>query len=342
MKKSIVFISAVAALLLSSCMGSKETPTTFKSNDPQEAVKVKTKIVSSREVDQVAEFTSNVEADVVNKIAPQAPSRIRKIHTEVGRYVKKGDLLVELDNNSRVQIELQLSQQRMDLARYEQLYNAGGISKSTYENAKAGVDIMEAQYKNLLENSQLLAPTDGIVTARNYDNGDLYNGQTPILTVEKTYSVKLMLDINEQYYKQVKVGMPISSITLDAYPGETFEGKVSIVYPSVNTSTRTFQVEVQVPNANQRIRPGMFARVSLNFGAVERVLVPDQAVVKQSGSGERFVYVVKNGNAYHQTIELGRRIGAEYELISGVETGSEVVVFGQALLSNGRNVEVLK
>lgn len=342
MKKSSLLVSALAAILLSSCMGAKETPTTFKTNEVQEAVNVKSKRVEARDVDQLVEFTANVEADVTNNIAPQQPVRIRKIHTEVGRYVSKGDLLVELDDNSLVQLTTKLAQERMDFNRIEELYKIGGVAKSAYEQAKMALDIDERQYQNLVENTHLLAPTDGIVTARNYDAGDLYSGAQPVLVVEKITPVKILLDVNEQYYKSVKVGMPISNISIDAYPGETFEGRVSIIYPTINAATRTFQIEVQIPNLKQRVRPGMFARVTLNFGTASRVLVPDQAVVKQTGSGERFVYVISGGKAYHKTIELGRRLDAEYEVLSGINSGDEVVVFGQTLLSDGRAVNVLQ
>ena len=234
MKKSIIFFSATAAILLSSCYSNKETPVTFKTDEVQDAVNVKTKQVGARDVEQLVEFTANVQADVTNNIAPQSPARIRKIYTEVGRYVSKGDLLVELDDNSLAQKETSLAQQRLDFARTEELYKIGGVAKSTYENAKASLEISERQYENLVENTRLLAPSDGIVTARNYDAGDLYNGANPVLVVEKITPVKILLDVNEQYYKSVKVGMTISSISIDAYPGENFEGRVSIVYPTIS------------------------------------------------------------------------------------------------------------
>ncbi len=341
MKTSIVLASLSAAVLLSSCYSNKSTPTTFKTNEEQEAVNVKTKKVAARDVDQVVEFTANVEADVVNSIAPQSPVRIRKINVEVGDRVRKGQVLVVLDNNSLSQLEAQLNNQRVEFQRLEELYKVGGASKSAYDAQKTSLDVLESQYKNLVENTQLTSPIDGVVSARNYDAGDLYSG-TPVLEVQKITPVKLLLSVNEQYFKDVKVGMPINQITLDAYPGETFEGKVSIVYPTIDQNTRTFQVEVQIANQNQRVRPGMFARVQLNFGTAKYVLVPDQAVVKQTGSGERFVYVVNNGVAYHKTVDLGRRMDAEYVIMNGLNDGDEVVVFGQTLLTDGRKVNVLQ
>ena len=340
MKTSILFASLGAALLLSSCLNQKSTPTTFKTNEELDAVNVKLKQVSSRMVDQLAEFTANVEADVVNDIAPQSPVRIRQINVEVGDRVRKGQVLVVLDNNSLTQVESQLKNQRVEFQRTEELYKVGGASKSAYDAQKTSLDVLESQYKNLVENTQLVSPIDGVVSARNYDAGDLYSG-SPVLVVQKITPVKLLLDVNEQYFKDVKVGMPIENITLDAYPGETFQGKVSIVYPTIDRSTRTFQMEIQIPNANQRVRPGMFARVTLNFGSENHVLVPDQAVVKQTGSGERYVYVVENGVARYKVVDIGRRIGAEYVVNDGISEGDQVVVFGQNRLTDGRKVNIL-
>lgn len=339
MKKVLVLSSAVAAVLMSSCMSNKETPTTFKSNDALEAVNVKVKNVASSDVDQLAEFSSNIVADKVNNIMGQT-LRIRKIHTEVGRNVSKGQLLVELDDLSLANTMAQIEQARKDFARTEELYKIGNVSETSFENAKMQLDNAERSYRLQAENTRLVAPCDGVVIARNYDAGDMATG--PILSISNISIVKLMLDINESYFRNVEVGMPISNITVDAYPGETFEGKVSIVYPTLNASTRSFQVEVLVNNAKHRLRPGMFARVTLNFGTVNHVLVPDQAVVKQTGSGERFVYVVNGGKAYHKTVELGRRINDTYEVLSGINAGDQVVVFGQTLLSDGRDVNILQ
>ena len=109
------------------------------------------------------------------------------------------------------------------------------------------------------------------------------------------------------------------------------------------SSSRTFGVEVRVANGEGRILPGMFGRVMMKLGESMNVVVPDQAVVKQQGSGSHFVYVLNSDStvSYHQ-VELGRRMGNEYELLSGVEPGSVVVTTGQRRLADGRKVTVQK
>ena len=342
MKKFAIMASMAALVLTTSCMKSKETQTTFRTNEQLEAVNVKVQKVQSREVDQIQEFTATVEADVVNNIAPQTPVRIRRINVEVGDRVGKGQTLVILDDNSLAQAKIQLDRAELEFSRYDELYKVGGISKSAWDTQKAQVDQQRRAYANLEENARLVSPISGVVTARNYDNGDLYNGQQPVLVVQKVNPVKLVLNVSETYFRNMKEGMPISDISLDAYPGETFTGKVSIIYPTVDSNTRTFPVEVTISNPNQRVRPGMFARVTLNFGSSNSVMVPDQAICKQTGSGERFVYVVNpDSTVTHKTIDLGRREGAEYVVNSGVESGATVVVFGQTLLTDGRKIHVL-
>ena len=123
---------------------------------------------------------------------------------------------------------------------------------------------------------------------------------------------------------------------------EVFAGKVSIVYPTVDQTTHTFPVEVTLANSSQRVRPGMFARATINFDDIERVMIPDMALVKQVGAGDRYVYTYKDGKVSYDRVELGKHIGDQYEIIEGVEPGAQVVVAGQSRLANGKEVKVVE
>ena len=169
----------------------------------------------------------------------------------------------------------------------------------------------------------------------------MYSNAKPILTIEQTNPVKVMVNISEVYYKDIYKGMPID-IQLDAYGDETFYGKVTIVYPTIDLDTHTFPVEVTINNADQRVRPGMFARATVNFGSKNHVLVPDEALVKQIGAGDRYVYVYKDGKVSYNKVHLGKHIGTKYEILDGVNSGDEVVIAGQSRLANGKEVEVVK
>ena len=331
------FIPVAAFAVLMSCSGEKKEETTVN-----EKVKVRVETVHKQDVEQLSEFTATVEANISNRIAPQSPVRISKLHVEVGDHVRAGQLLATMDATSLNQLKLQLDNQEKEFSRIDELYKVGGISKSVWDAQKTALDVSHATYKNLQENNQLLSPISGVVTSRNYDNGDMYSGAQPVYIVEQIRPVKLMVNVSESLFTNVKKGMDVD-VKLDVYGDELFKGKVNLVYPTIDPLTRTFPIEIRITNTDEKIRPGMFARVTLNFGALQHIVAPDQAVAKQAGSGDRYIYVYKtNGTVSYQKVELGRRMGSRYEIVSGVEDGDQVVITGHDRLSNGLQVEVVK
>lgn len=330
-------VITMAALLLVSCNSEKKDQTTTQ----DQKVQVKVETVTSQDVEQTSEFTATVEASVTNKIAPQMAVRIDKVFAEVGDKVRKGQKLAQMDQSNLMQSKVQMENIEAEFKRLDELYKIGGVSKSQWEAQKTSLEIAKTSYRNLSENTQLISPINGVVTARNYDSGDMYSMGTPIFVVEEIRPVKLLVNISETLFTQVKKGMPVD-VKLDVYGDETFAGKVSLVYPSIDSQTRTFPVEITVANNDERVRPGMFARITINFGVKQNVVVPDLAIVKQSGSGDRYIYVYKDGKVSYNKVELGRRMGDKYELISGVENGDQVVVTGQSRLNDGMEVEIVK
>ena len=318
---------------------------TDKQKEPSAAlaqrVRVKVETVTKQEVEQLQEFTATVQAHTRNNIAPQAPFRIEKVYAEVCDHVKAGQLLVKMDATNLKQTKIQLDNQELEFDRINELYKVGGTSKSSWDAKKTAVEVARAAYKNLVENTQLLSPISGIITARNYDSGDMYNGGTPIFTVEKIRPVKLIVNVSESLFTKVQKGKEVT-VRLDVYGEETFRGNVSLVYPTIDPTTRTFPVEIKIQNADERVRPGMFARVTMNFGHASRVVAPDRSVVKQAGAGDRYIYVYKDGHVAYQKVVLGRRLGNKYEIMSGVADGDQVVVTGQSRLNNGMEVELEK
>lgn len=338
MKRSIQLIALLAVAVLGACSGEKEKAAAEKVD---EKPRVKLADVKARPVEQIHEYTATVEAEVKNNIAPSTPVRIDRILVEVGNRVSKGQKLVSMDEATLKQTEFQLENQKIEFNRLDELYKVGGASKSEWDAAKMALDVKQSAYDNLLENTSLLSPINGVVTARNYDNGDMYSGGDPVLVVEQITPVKLLINVSEGYFTKVKKGAPVA-VKVDVYGEEEFEGKISIVYPTVNPNTRTFPVEIKLDNRDQKVRPGMFARATLNFGTQDHVVVPDLAIVKRAGSGDRYVYVYKDGKVSYNKVQLGRRMDTEYELLSGVDNNSQVVIAGQSKLADGVEVDVEK
>ena len=296
--------------------------------------------VFTREVPQMSTYTSTVQAYVKNNIAPQSVNRIKKINVEVGDFVKKGQVLAEMDLIQLQQAELQMKNKEIEYNRLKKLHEAGGLSQSDLDAVELAYQVSKTTYENLLENSVLLSPITGVVTARNYDVGDMYAMSAPVFTVEQIVPVKLLVGISESDYSKVKNGDSVE-ITADAIPGKTFYGKITRIYPTIDPATRTFTVEVVVDNNYKTLRPGMFARVTIKFGTNNNVVIPDVAVVKQQGSGERFVYVLnEDGTVSYVKVVLGRRMGAEFEVLEGIADGATIVTGGQIRLKDGIKVSV--
>ena len=316
-------------------------------DDAQQSVSEKTPIVTvvtaTRQiVPQEEVYSSTVQANVVNNIAPQSGNRIVKLNVEVGDFVSAGEVLAEMDRVQLDQAALKLKNDETELARVKALLGEGGISQSDYDALELAFNVSKTSYQNLLDNTILRAPVSGVVSARNYDCGDMYAMASPIYVVQQITPVKILVGVSETDYSRVKKGDKVS-VTADALPGRTFEGRVSRVYPVIDPASHTVKVEVLIPNADRLVRPGMYARVTINMGDRNSIVVPDAAVVKQQGSGQRLVYVLDSSDVVSvKVVTLGRHFGSSYEILSGLGEGDRVVTEGQSALKSGIKVEVSK
>lgn len=350
MKKYLLTLPLLLAALSSCNGGDKQDASQAEEKRP--LVKIET--VDNREVVQEGNYTATVEPENINNISASSPNRIKAIYVDEGMRVSKGQKLVLLDDVNTSTYELQVENAKANLENVQinydravELLKIGGGTQQNVDqmqlqltNAKNALASAERTLRNVRENTVLVSPINGMVTARNYDPGDM-TGSLPILTVAQVQPVKIVINVSESELSKIRKGMP-ADVRFDTYGDELFHGTITMVSPTVDSNSRTFGVEVTVQNPDNRILPGMFGRVKLNLGVAEHVVVPDRAVVKQPGSGNHYVYVYHDGKVSYNKVELGQRLGDAYELLSGVEPGSQVVVSGQTKLADGAAVEVAK
>ena len=334
-------IALAATLLAALSCGNNGQEKAATATPAQITPNVEITVAQERSVPQESVYASTVEAYAVNNIMPQSGGRIRKINVEVGDYVLKGQVLAEMDRLQLDQLELQIQNDEVEYQRLKSLYEEGGVSQSDFETAELGYKVRKTNYENVKENTILTSPITGYVTARNFDTGDMFGMSAPIFTIQQVVPVKLLVGISESEYTKVKKGDSVS-LTVDAIPGRVFKGRVERLYPVIDAATHTFKAEVVVPNADKVLRPGMYARVTVTFGSRKSIIVPDKCLVKQEGTGTRFVYVLaEDGTVSYLPVTIGRHIGSEYEIIQGVNNGDKVVVKGQSALKDGVKVNVL-
>ena len=333
------FILAGVCASLVACGGKKTRESALVEPQEDKAVLVSTATAVIEEVPQTEVYSSTVEAYAVNNIAPQAPGRIQTIKVDVGSFVARGQVLATMDAAQLDQTRLKLVNDSTELSRLRSLYEEGGVSKSDFDAVEMAYNVSRRSYNNLAENTYLRSPISGVVTARNYDKGDLYAGQ-PIFVVQQITPVKLKVGVSESDYTKVKIGNQVE-ITVDALPGKTFTGKINKIYPTMDPVSHTFITEILVQNSDRVLRPGMFARVKVEFGVNNSIVVPEESVVKMQGTGQRCVYVLQGDNTVESYIvKLGRHIDGRYEILEGLSEGDVVTVKGSTSLKDGSKVEI--
>lgn len=348
MKTNLKYIPLfLFALTILSCSDKKATENTIEKKPV-----VKVEKVYSQDVIQIGTYTATVQPENINNISSSTPNRIKQILVDEGYNVAKGQTVAILDDVNTTSYEIQVANAKASLSTVQQDYNravklleiGGGTQQAVDQlklqliNAENNLAAAERSLRNVKENTILVSPISGVVTARNYDPGDM-TGALPIVTVAQVNPVKIIINVPESELSKVKKGME-ASISFDTYGDENFTGHVTMVSPTVDTNSRTFGVEISLQNNDNRILPGMFGRVQLELGKADHVVVPDRAIVKQPGSANQYVYVYHNGIVSYNLVELGQRLGNSYELLSGVEPGDTVVVTGQTKLADNVQVEI--
>ena len=263
---------------------------------------------------------------------------------EVGSQVNKGSNLVRMDQTQYNTTLINLNSTKVELDRVEALKASGNISQQVYDQTKAGYDQLVETARFQKENTFVTAKFAGVITAKNYEDGEMYTG-APILTLSQISRLKTLVNIPESYFPLVKAGMKVN-ITSDIYEGTVFPATIEIVYPTVDPNTHTFQCKVSIPNGNQRLRPGMYVKSTIAIGEVDAVVVPYQAVLKLTGSNDRYVFVNKGGVAHRVAVTLGQRFDDKIEIIpveaGELNEGDELVITGQGRLVDGSALEIVK
>jgi len=336
MKKSVIL--CVIAFAAVSCANGTKTSDSQAAQEVVPIVMVEEATTMNVSDDQA--YSSTVQPWAKNNIAPQSAGRIESLMVEIGDYVSAGQVVARMDDVQLQQAELQLNNDKLEYERLKTLHDQGGVSQSDFDSFEMACKVHRSSYENLLKNTVLRSPVTGVISARNYDSGDMYAMAQPLYTVEQIVPVKLLIGVSETDYSKIKRGDK-TVIRVDAFPGQSFAGTISNIYPTIDASTHTFNVEVKVPNTDRRLRPGMYSKVTVTFDNAERVIVPDNAVVKQQGSGDRYVYRLNDDSTVsYVKVQLGRRLGDKYVILDGVSAGEKVVTEGVLRIKDGVKVNV--
>ncbi|MDR2836587.1 MAG: efflux RND transporter periplasmic adaptor subunit [Bacteroidales bacterium] len=308
---------------------------------------VKVAELSEQTIVRDIDYPANLLAENEVYLAPSTPGRIMKIHAEIGDKVATGKLLIEMDPTQLNTAEIQLMNLQKDMKRLDTLIQYGGVSQQQYDQMKTQLNVTKANIDLLRSNINMEAPFSGTITGKYFENGELYSGapntqvgKAAILIIQQTNPIKAVISIQEKYYPKIKLGMNVT-LTTDIFADQTFDGKISLIYPTINATTKTFDVEITVPNATQTLKPGMYARINIKLGEETAILVPSSAVLQQLGTNLRYVMLYDNGIARKILVEEGKRINDKTEIISDkLHLGDKLIVIGHSSLEEGFKVKI--
>lgn len=336
---------ALMAGSVAACGGNnKQATPAAASSETQTVAKVKVQSLKKQTISKEIELSTTLQGYETLNVSPSLTGLIEHIYVEVGSRVSSGSLLVRMDQTQLNTSKINLNSTKTELDRVEALRESGSVSVQTYDQTKAAYDQLEENVRFLQQNTFVKAPFSGVISAKNYEDGEMYTG-APILQLTQISRLKAIINIPESYFPLVKQGMKVE-IFSDIYSGQAFPATIEIVYPTIDPTTHTFQAKLNIPNSSEKIRPGMYVRTKLALGQVDAIVVPYQSVLKLTGSNERYVFVNEDGHARRVSVNMGQRFDDLIEITpvtpNDLKEGDELVTTGQAKLVDGSPLDIVQ
>jgi membrane fusion protein (multidrug efflux system) len=313
---------------------------------PAQALPVKAGTVGTGRIREEVSAVGTLLANESVMIRPEVEGRISTIHFAEGQLVREGARLVSLDASeveaqlAAVKAELNLNRNRM--RRAEELQAKNFISAEALDVARENLNQSLARHSEIqakLDKMTIKAPFEGVAGLRQVSPGAYVKAGQDIARLEGIGTLKLDFRVPELFLSKIRNNQE-AQVTVDAFSGESFRGAIYAIEPSVDEQTRTVLLRARVPNPGVRLKPGMFARVTLVLDTREAaLLVPEQALVPRGN--DRFVFRLVDGKAVLTKVEIGLRRPGEVEILQGLKAGDTIVIDGQLRLQDGSPVTVL-
>ena len=321
------------AALLIAFTGCKKTEAEQTEEQVREEL-VSTTVLHPHEIQRIITLSGNLQGYQTVNVAPSLTGKIEHIYVEVGDRVRKNDSLVRMDQQQFRTTQLTYNNLQIEMSRMDGLIQTGSVSQQNYDQVKLQLAQTKESLNFLNTNTYVRAPFSGVISAKNYEDGELYSGQ-PIVVLTQVDKLKTLVAIPETYIPQVKNGMKMT-LTTDVYPDKTFPAYIEVVYPTIDAASHTFQVKVVVPNSEGLLRPGMYINTTLGLGKENVITAPYSTVLKLIGANNRYVFLNENGYAKRVEVEMGQRFGDEVEISAPeIVDGVELVTKGEAKLIDG-------
>ncbi|MDA3883369.1 MAG: efflux RND transporter periplasmic adaptor subunit [Bacteroidales bacterium] len=348
--KTIVQLTAVSIISLGlfSCnqQDATQKESQAENTEKERIYPVKTQKILREEISIEETYPATISAGEEVHLAPTQPGQIQEILVDAGDKVSKGQLLIKMDPTQLNQTRIQYYDAKRDLQRMDSLIKYNSISKQQYDKVKLQYEVIESNLQMLEENTNIRAPFSGVITGKYFNDKENFTGVAPqlgvsaIVTLMQISTLKAEVHISEHYFPNVKKGMK-TTLKTNIYPEKIFKGTITTIYPTIDPNTKTFTIEIIVPNKDEKLRPGMFARVTMNLGTKKTIVVPSHALLKQEGTNNRYLFINDDGVAKRYDVEVGARYNNMIEIFhEEITEGMELIHTGHSNLQNGESISV--
>jgi membrane fusion protein (multidrug efflux system) len=342
MRRSVLFPGLLAAtvLALAACGGddaAQAGPGGGAGGPPGGMqLPVETVTLAPRPLAGGLQTVGSLRADESVVVRPEVAGRVERIHFTEGGRVKAGQPLFTLDASlaraSLNEAQANLENSRRAATRAGELSKDKLIAQADYDRARASLGVDQARAasaRTALEKMTLRAPFSGQVGLREVSVGEFVNVGQDLVTLVRLDPIEVDFSVPESALAQLRDGQAIQ-VTVDAFPGDTFDGKVVAIDPVIDPNSRSAKLRAQIPNPDHRLHPGQFAQLKLDTGngSANALLVPEQALMQDGDV--RFVYTVVDGKAKKTTVKTGTRTPGFVQVTDGLKAGDVVVTAGQA------------
>ena len=311
-----------------------------------QAIPVSVRIIQPARLNNTIHSNGSLLGNEEVELRSETSGKITKIYFQEGTKVKKGDLLVKIND-----ADLQAQQLKNDLKqklaedkefRYRKLLEKDLTSQQEYDAVLNELNIIKADIeytKALIDKTEIRAPFDGVVGLRSVSEGSYITPSIKIATLQSTNPIKIEFAVPQKYYSAIKAGKAIH-FTLPG-TGKTYSAKIYAVEPKVDPVTRTILVRALVANDKGELVPGAYTEIDVVLDEIDNaMLIPTEALVPDA-SGE-MVYLYKNGTAHPQNVKSGIRTETDVQILSGIQQGDTVITSGIVQLRAGAAVSINK
>jgi len=343
MMRNKFIIGMVILILLAGCKNNKK-----QNQSAENRIPITVTQSEKEKYIPVLDYSGTAKANKEANLGTSIPGRVEKIYFNEGDKVQKGELIAELSSELYLQALVEKQTLEKDFKRIARLKEKGSVTQQDFDHIKAKYEASKAKTQLMKKNTEIRAPFRGTIIDYLVKEGENflfspslkvgYSMTSGVVKLMQLDKIRVEIDVNEKDIPGINVGQK-ARVIFDAYPQKNYSGEVTQIAPVLSTLTRTAKVEVTIPNEELLVKPGMYAKVNLVMPEKEAVFVPLEAIYRQPGTGNDYVFQVKNNKAHRIKIQRIDNLNDKVA-VKGIGPEITIAVAGKNKLSEGSMVKI--